>query len=264
MTFEDFERRAWDEWERIPREYKQGIDGLVIERRALPHPSLPDIYTLGECVTESYASDFGGPDTIRSAVVLYYGSFFRLSRMDEEFDWEQELWETLTHELQHHLESLAKDDALVDMDYAADENFKRGRGEPFDPLFFRLGVRDGGAYRVEDEYFLELELPAGGGDVRFTWAGVEYHVDVPRDAADVTFIEIVAGVADAPAALHLVLVRPVRWRDTVRSLFAPRALRISELERSAAAVSARSSHTDGEAPAIPSPTPPPSPSPDVE
>jgi hypothetical protein len=113
VQFDEFEQRARDEWERIPAEYRQGVDGLVVERRAQPHPSLPDVYTLGECVTESYPSDFGGPDTIRSAVVLYYGSFFRLARLDEEFDWEHELWETLTHELQHHLESLASEDALA-------------------------------------------------------------------------------------------------------------------------------------------------------
>ena len=88
-------------------------------------PSLPDVYTLGECVTESYPSDFGGPETTRSVVVLYYGSFFRVSRQDDAFDWEVELWETLTHELQHHLESLAADDSLIDMDYAADENYRR-------------------------------------------------------------------------------------------------------------------------------------------
>jgi hypothetical protein len=259
MKFEEFERRAWEEWERIPREYRQGIDGLVIERRALPHPSLPDIYTLGECVTESYASEFGGPDTIRSAVVLYYGSFFRLSRLSEDFDWDQELWETLTHELQHHLESLAADDSLVDMDYAADENFKRAQGEPFDPFFFRLGVPEAGVYRVDDEYFIELAPPPRGEAVRFTWAGVEYRVDVAVEAADVTFVEIVDGVADPPAALHLVVVRPVRWRDTVRSLFARRIPRIREIERTAVRVTGPSD--EAKAPAVPSPSPPPSSSP---
>ena len=80
------------------------MDGLVIDRQARPHPRTRDIYTLGECVTEAYPSDFGGPDTVRSAVVLYYGSFLRLSRLDPAFDWSEEIWETLTHELRHHLE----------------------------------------------------------------------------------------------------------------------------------------------------------------
>jgi hypothetical protein len=257
VTFEEFEQRAWDEWERIPREYKQGIDGLVIERRALQHPSLPDVYTLGECITESYASAFGGPDTIRSAVVLYYGSFFRLSRLDEAFDWEHELWETLTHELQHHLESLAADDSLLDMDYAADENFKRVQREPFDPFFFRLGELTDGVYRVEDEYFIELAPPTTEAGVRFTWAGVEYRVEAPRDVADVTFIEITDGVSHPPAALHLVLVRPVRLREKIRSLIRGRTPRISEIERRAAAVIAPAVRREGRR-ARPSPPPPPS------
>jgi hypothetical protein len=260
VTFEEFERRAWDEWERIPLEYRQGVDGLVIEHRALPHPSLPDIYTLGECITESYASDFGGPDTTRSAVVLYYGSFFRLSRLDEEFDWEQELWETLTHELQHHLESLATDDSLIDMDYAADENFKREQGEPFDPFFFRLGEPTDHGYRVEDEYFIELAPPIAGHDVRFTWAAVAYRVELPRDVADVTFIEIVDGVADPPAALHLVLVRPVRLRDTIRSLFGKSAPRVSEIQRTAIRVG---ENANANTTTFPPPPPPPPPSPAV-
>jgi hypothetical protein len=229
MTFEEFEQRAWEEWERIPQEYRSGVDGLVIERSALPHPSLPDIYTLGECRTESYPSDFGGPDTTRSVVVLHYGSFFRLSRLDRDFDWSGELWETLTHELQHHLESLAADDALGDMDYAADENYRRYQGEPFDPFFYRHGLPEAGWRRVEDEYFLELGEQESA--IAFPWAGRHYVVDVPQDRGDVTFLTVTAGVEDAPAALHIVLVRPPGgWLATLRSLFRPQAAHVVEHE----------------------------------
>jgi hypothetical protein len=228
VTFEEFETRAWQEWERIPDEYRVGVDGLRIERSALPHPSLEEVYTLGECATESYPSEFGGPETTRSVVVLYYGSFFRLARQDEEFDWEVELWETLTHELQHHLESLARDDSLVDMDYAADENYRRYQGEAFDPMFFRHGVPGpGGWLRVEDEFFLELErTPAPHGT--FEWRGRSYRVDVPADPADVLILTISGGVADAPGALHLVLVACRGWRQTVLRLLRPRARAVVE------------------------------------
>jgi hypothetical protein len=229
VNFAEFEARAWADWERIPDDYKAGVDGLVIERRALPHPTLPDVFTLGECVTESYPSAFGDADTIRSLVVLYYGSFFRLSRLDPEFDWAAELWETLTHELQHHLESLAADDSLVDMDYAADENFKRCDGEPFDPFFFRYGEPVDGWYRVEDEYFLELAAPAGG-DTDFVWRGRRYAVSAPADAADVTFLTVVAGVPDAPAGLHLVLVAQPGWRGWLDALLRRRRARVVEAE----------------------------------
>jgi hypothetical protein len=210
MTFDEFEARAWLEWERIPAEYKAGVDGLVVERSALRHPTLPDIYTMGECVTESYPSAFSDADTVRSMVVLYYGSFFRLSRLDPGFDWEGELWETLTHELQHHLESLAADDALVDMDYAADENFKRYQGEPFDPFFFRHGLPEEGWLRVEDEFFLELVAPAGA-TASFQWRGIGYEVSLPEQPGDVTFLTVASGVADAPSALHLVLAPRPGW-----------------------------------------------------
>src|SRR4029079_8025848 len=117
------------------------------------------------------------------AVVLYYGSFLRLSKQEPEFDWEEELWETLTHELQHHLESLADEAALVALDYAMDENFKRLEGEPFDPFFFRSGTRVAdGVWRLERDVFLEREYRTVGdlgSAVEFTWHGERYRVPRP-------------------------------------------------------------------------------------
>jgi hypothetical protein len=231
VTFEEFEQRARADWERIPERYRSGVDGLVVHRSAQPHPSLPDVYTLGECVTESYPSAFGDADTIRSVVVLHYGSFFRLSRLDPEFDWEDELWETLTHELQHHLESLADDDRLGDMDYAADENFRRYQGETFDPYFYREGLPEDGWYRVEQEYFREVEAPAAGG-IEFEWSDVRYTVAVPETAADVTFLTVIGGVEDPPAGLHLVRLapRPPGLFGTLRQLLGKRAPTVAELD----------------------------------
>jgi hypothetical protein len=231
MRYEAFERLAHEEWHRIPAAFKAGIDGLTVERDAQAHPSLTDVYTLGECVTESYPSDFGGPDTIRSYVVLYYGSFRQLARLDDDFDWEGELWETLTHELQHHLESLAADDALVDMDYAADENYKRYQGEAFDPFFYRHGLPDGGWLRVEDEFFLEVAA-APGDTVRFEWGGLSYEVTVPpAAAADVLLLGIERGVAEPPGALHVVVVPPPRgWRERLGTLLRPRPAVVLELD----------------------------------
>lgn len=197
------------------------------------HPSLQDVYTLGECITDQYPSDVGGPGTTRSSVVLYYGSFFRLSRTGAEFDWNKEVWETLTHELQHHLESLADDDSLVEMDYAANENFKRYGGEAFDPFFFRRGVIEGSWLRVEDEYFLEVLPPVPGRGIYFQWEGKGYNITAPDTAFDVAILTVVDGVVDAPSALHIAAVRPRNWRDTVRDLLAPRAPVIIQKETSA-------------------------------
>lgn len=225
VRFEEFEDRAWQLWEEIPERYKEGVDGLVVERGALPHPTLPDIYTLGECRTESYPSSYGGPETIRSVVVLYHGSFERLSRLDPAFDWEHELWETLTHELQHHLEYLADEDALEAMDYAVDENFKRLEGEPFDPFFYRSGEEVAeGVYRVDVDFFLEQEYPDGrepGEWIEFLWHGVRYRARRPRELGDVCFLVVEDGVEEwPPGDLWLVLVRRKRLGRSLRAWLA--------------------------------------------
>jgi len=212
LTFAEFEELAWRYWEEIPAEYKEGVDGLVVERRALPHPELPEVYTLGECHTERYPGEFGGSELIRSAVVLYYGSFLRVSRQDPEFDWGEELWETLTHELQHHLESLASEAGLEELDYAMDENFKRLDGEPFDPYFYRSGVPLAeGVWKVERDYFIEREFRGGaelGERIEFEWRGERYAVEVPAELGDITFVWLEEGVArEDPEEVYLVLVR---------------------------------------------------------
>jgi hypothetical protein len=215
MTFEEFEREATAVWEEIPDTYRSGVDGLVLERKHQAHPTIEDIYTLGECLTESYPSGWEGPETTRSVLVLYYGSFRRLSAMDPEFDWRYEIWETITHELRHHLESLAAEDALEDVDFAMDENFKRLRGEPFDPFFFRAGEPVGpGMYQAERDFFIELEYAGEpGAAVEFDWQGRPAVAPVPEELGDVTFLQVVSllegeeETLDPDLELCLVLVR---------------------------------------------------------
>jgi hypothetical protein len=237
VRFEEFEARAWELWEKIPERYKAGVDGLVVVRDAKPHPSLPDIYTLGECVTEDYLSDYAGPETTRSVVVLYYGSFWRLSRLDEEFDWDEELWETLTHELQHHLESLAAEAGLVSMDYAADENFKRREGEPFDPLFYRSGERLGqGWYQVEEDHFLDWPYRDGaepGEWIEFEWEGERYRVPRPARLGDVCFVRVDGPGLPERGEVFVVLVRRKRLAAALRGLFRRAAPEVREAEATA-------------------------------
>ena len=80
--------------------------------------------------------------------------------------WRAEAWETLTHELRHHLEWRARAPALEAFDRAVEQNFARQDGEPFDPLFYLDGEPAGeGAWRVEDDVFLDrlvAELPPTG------------------------------------------------------------------------------------------------------
>lgn len=275
MRHREFEELAFAHWDRIPEEYKQGIDGVRVLRRSKAHDELPDVYTLGECVTEAYPSDYGGPDTTRSAVVLYWGSFSALAELDPDFDWEDELWETLTHELRHHLESLAAEDALEDVDYAADENFKRYEGEPFDPFFHRNGepapaeerprVLLGSAsstapdaarpmlpaWRVETDWFFELEWSAAwppSGPVVLEWLGARHAFELPEPEAAVTFVALSGGfTAAAPSGrrvddVTLVLVRRTSaWRAVLDALRG-RTPAIAEIE-----VDVTTSFSDGQA-----------------
>ena len=115
-----------------------------------------------------------GAETTRSVVALYYGSFRELSRLDPGFDWEGELWETLTHELRHHLESLADQDELGGVDYAMEESFKRSEGLDFDPCYYQSGDEVApGVFRVETDFFIEQEWSrerfAQAGELHFQW-----------------------------------------------------------------------------------------------
>lgn len=193
-SIEAFERRAWTIFRQIPRRYREGVDGVVVRRETVPHPELPEIYTLGVCETSDWPSAYGGTGEVHSSVVLYYGSFRALQRTDPAFDWEAELWETLVHEVRHHLESLASEDALERLDYAEDRNFARVAGEEFDPYYYRQGERVGKRiYRVGDDWFVERTIDdreAAAGETQVGWRGDERRIALPGPAARVTFVRL--------------------------------------------------------------------------
>ncbi len=222
MRYTEFERAAREAYDSIPEGYKLGVDGLVVSREAPPHPTLPDIFTLGECRTEDYATDWSGPDTTRSVVVLYWGSFRSLAARDPEFDWSGELWETLTHELRHHLESLAREDALEGVDYALDETYKRDEGLGFDPWYYQQGEEVGeGVFRVERNAYVEQVWTQSAFDEATTcelsWEGTRYRIPRPDALGDVHFIWI-HGVVREQETLELVLVKKRSWWEDARRL----------------------------------------------
>jgi hypothetical protein len=222
VKYSEFERVANEAFEAVPEKYREGIDGLVVSRDSVPHPTLPDIYTLGHCDTESYPSDFAGPDTTRSVVVLYYGSFRNLSRKDRDFDWKAEIYETVEHEIRHHLESLAHEDQLEGVDYALDEDFKRDEGLDWDPWYYQHGSPSGnGVYVVEDRVFLEQQWPAkefeDATELRFTWQDRVYRIDRPEHLGDVHYV-LLHGIQGAPPVLEMVLVRRRSWWEDVKRL----------------------------------------------
>ena len=217
MTYDEFSRVAQEAFQSVPEAYREGIEGVTTVESTEAHPELPGVLTLGECLTQAYNSDWHGPETTRSRVVLYYGSFRQMAQDNPDFDWEGELWETLTHELQHHLESLADEDALEAMDYAMDESFKRERDEPFDPWYFQWGEPVGeGMYRVEDEVYIKQVLTAEEFDrleeIDFTWEGQAYRIPRPGELGDIHFV-VVEGT---DPYIQVILVRRASWRQRLR------------------------------------------------
>jgi predicted Zn-dependent protease with MMP-like domain len=237
MDLDRFERVARRFWDEIPDEYMEGIDGLVIHKEALPHPVQAGIHTLGMCLTESYPSDWMGPETSRSVVALYWGSFRKVAAEDPAFDWEQEIWETLTHELRHHLEWLAREDQLEAVDYAMDESFKRAAGEDFDPWYYQSGDPIApGVYRVEYDVYLEQEWTpealAAAGEVRFHWHGAEYAIPAPAELGDLHYVWI-NGVDTGLGWLQVVLVRKRGWWEKAKRALAREAMDLLESEAEA-------------------------------
>ncbi len=124
MTYELFIEMADRLWEEIPSEYKQGLHGIHVFEYLKPDPEEPGLLRLGEYHDPGYPSVLGGYAGIGRHIALFYGSFRALADEDPHFDWEGEIWETLVHELRHHLESLAWRDDLVREDI---ENLRRYR-----------------------------------------------------------------------------------------------------------------------------------------
>jgi Zincin-like metallopeptidase len=230
LRFEEFEAFARSEWDRIPEAFREGVDGLVIERAVKATDSNPGIFTLGECLTETWPSDYDGPDSVRSEVILYWGSFHELAETDSDFDWEIEVWETLTHELRHHLESLARDDALGDVDSGMDQHFRRLDGGLFDPYYYRSGeARGPGWFALENAWFFEV-IGRSPERIEFAWKDGHYSVPVPASNAQVLFLAVTAGVEQPPAELYIVVTRRQSLRARLRTVLAGRSPRTEEFE----------------------------------
>jgi hypothetical protein len=223
MEFREFERRAREIFDDVPDELRAGIEYVSVSEEAVRHPEHPDIYTLGECATGEYDLGYEIPTTYRSGVHLYYGSFRRLAEMDEGFDWEGELWETIVHEIRHHREWLAGEDALEAFDYAADENFKRRDGEPFDPLFYRSGEAAGeGRWTVEGDLFIERVLSGAEfealEELHVRLGEDEVSVPRPERLGDVHFLYL-EDVPEALGDVALVLVRRRSGWEALKGAF---------------------------------------------
>jgi len=205
----------------VPSDFRDGVVAIDVSPKTLPHPVRGDVYTLGECIPLEWSGN--GAD-LQSRVVLYHGSFAALARLGD-FDWREEAWETLTHELRHHLEWRANSLALEAYDWAAEQNFARHEGQPFDPRFFRSGeALDKDVWKVDDDRFLVLTDPGARGDhVEIPWHGRAYRLLIPTAPRGYLFL-ILEGLLDPPPGDAVLVVNPAparRLRDLFRRTPAP-------------------------------------------
>jgi hypothetical protein len=219
MRRRDFEAMVGGMADELPPDFHDGIVGIEVTAKTVPHPVRAGIYTMGECVPHAFGTPGDETAQLRSTIYLHYGSFAALASGAPGFDWRREAWETLTHEVRHHLEWRANAPALEALDEAVEANYARQDGEPFDPLFFHDGEPVApGVTKVEDDVFVDLPLGrldwrrAGGGAAPFVWHGRSYRVTLPAELPDVLFVTV-DGVEPEPAGALIVVVRrrPGLW-----------------------------------------------------
>lgn len=116
MTFDAFSALIEEMVQDIPDEFMQGLQGVHVLPEAHVEEGYEEVYRLGEYLDPGPADFLGGGEGLGRHVALYHGSFAAIAVNDPSFDWEEEAWETLTHELRHHVESLAGEDYLVQED----------------------------------------------------------------------------------------------------------------------------------------------------
>jgi hypothetical protein len=197
MDFVAFDVEAVRLWNSIPASFREGVSALCIEPDAHFDPEFPDVCLMGECMSDATAAIPGAP--VQSLIYIYHGSFARSARRDPSFDWDAELWETLTHELLHHLEWRAGYDALGDEDDLQRENLARRAGGTFERDYYRRGARlDEGVWTVDGDLFLEVKIPRAQWldlfqeGLELSWGGLVVRVaPVPRAALEqpVLFVE---------------------------------------------------------------------------
>ncbi|HEU5219839.1 MAG TPA: metallopeptidase family protein, partial [Gemmatimonadales bacterium] len=210
LRLADFEALVRRQTAEIPVEFLEGIVEIVVSPRTVPHPDRADIWTLGECIP--IPLDDGDPHNLQSRVVLYHGSFQALAGGSEEFDWTGEAWETLTHEIRHHVEWRARVPDLEELDVAAEANFARQDGQPFDPAFYRGGIRlADDRYQVDDDVFIERRLSSVPPRLTFRWQGADYETSLPSAASLPAFLTVDGVHEPPPGELILVLQRKGGW-----------------------------------------------------
>jgi len=125
MTYRDFQRLVAEMVEEIPSEFLEGLQGVHVLEEARLEEGYVDVYRMGEYLDPGPGQFLGAGEGLGRHVAIYHGSFAALAEGDVDFDWEEEAWETLTHELRHHVESLAGDASLIYQDELDKRDYER-------------------------------------------------------------------------------------------------------------------------------------------
>ena len=88
--------------DQIPQRYLRNLTGGFNLQEEVKKDR--DYYIMGEYIEE---------DPLGCFIMFYYGSFAALLKNESLLVWKEEVMETVLHELQHHLESLAGNDDLA-------------------------------------------------------------------------------------------------------------------------------------------------------
>jgi len=113
-TYDEFTLMLDQAVSRIPEYYCRGLNGGFNVQRQQKRED--DFYIMGEYVEDEHLGCF---------IVFYYGSFAALLKGDNLELWEDEIMDTVLHEMQHHLESLAGRDDLARSEIAELEKILR-------------------------------------------------------------------------------------------------------------------------------------------
>jgi hypothetical protein len=217
VDLDTFTKRAGEILDEVPEEFLRGIAGVEVHELPEPHPHVAGVWTLGMCADDELTR-LASPDTMRSRVHLYHGSFVEVARRDPSFDWEAELRETILHEIRHDLEDRAGLPDLRNEDALEDALSRFVTGEELPPRWYRHGeAMERDVWRVGDDLFVELWLRDAdlerirGGIARLVVLGEPFEPEIPEDVEPGETLSFDGAGLDRPGggygALHLVLVR---------------------------------------------------------
>ena len=100
VTFAEFEETVQQHLSIIPEQYLEGLQGVHVFEHVKRDTTEHHLVRLGEYLDPGPNQFLDSRIHIGRHVSLFYGSFLAIAVHG--FDWEAQIWETLTHEIQHH------------------------------------------------------------------------------------------------------------------------------------------------------------------